>query len=55
MTKPQITAILMLLSTLEGWALASNHPIPKPIGDSLEKVLKTLTEELLDDKPNGNT
>jgi len=49
MTKPQITAIIMLLSQIEGWALAIKEPIPEEVGDSLERAFKALLEELLDE------
>ena len=47
MTKEQALEILKLLSALESWGFAANHPMPDYLHDRLCSVIDALTVEVL--------
>lgn len=50
MTKPDLLALMRLLSALESWSFSENKRLPCYLHDELSRLVGALEEEILKEK-----
>ena len=51
MTKPDLLALMRLLSALESWSFSENKRLPCFLHDQLSRLVERLEEEILKEAP----